>query len=59
MTKELFTVREVARMLDISESALRGYCRQGLVSPKRDKMRNWRWFNKEEVETIKTLIQPR
>jgi DNA-binding transcriptional MerR regulator len=59
MINDLLTVREVSQRLNISESTIRGYCRRGLVKPKRDKSRNWRWFDKNDVKIIKNLIQPR
>ncbi len=59
MKSNFMTIREVATRLNIAESTIRGYCRRGLVKPKRDKTRNWRWFTEEDVQAIKTLIQPR
>jgi DNA-binding transcriptional MerR regulator len=59
MHQEYLTIREVAQKLGISESTIRGYCRKGLIYPKRDAARNWRWFSKEDVEKIIAKTSPR
>jgi len=59
MGKEYLTIREVAQKLNISESTIRGYCRKGLVHPKRDAARNWRWFSANDVMTIVKMVKPR
>jgi len=59
MSKEYLTIREVAQKLNISESTIRGYCRKGLVHPKRDEARNWRWFSANDVAVISKIVKPR
>ena len=59
MNTDYLTIREVSRQLNISESTIRGYCRRGLVKPKRDAARNWRWFSDEDVKIIRNIIKPR
>lgn len=58
MNEKYLTTREVAHKLNISESSIRNYCQRGIISPKRDKARNWRWFSDEEIEKIKSIIKP-
>ena len=59
MSKNYLTIRQASQRLGICESTIRMYCRKGLVKPKRDKARNWRWFTEEDVKKISNIINPR
>lgn len=52
----MYTIREFAKKIDISEHTLRYYEKEGLIKPTKDE-RNYRIFGEEEVEWANFVIK--
>jgi MerR family transcriptional regulator/heat shock protein HspR len=52
-TKEIFTIGDAARMLNIHPETLKTYEQNGLIQPMRKG--NWRYFTKNDIKWIRCI----
>ena len=56
---KLYTIKEAAEVLNISTNKIRFYENKGLISPKRDRENNYRYFSQEELIKLQTILMYR
>lgn len=55
--KQLFLVKDLARMCEMSTDAIRYYTRRGLLNPVRDPVNQYNLYNKRDVQKLNFIAR--
>lgn len=54
-----YSINEVAKLFNITTNKLRFYEKKGLINPSRDETNNYRYYTKEDLVKIQTILMYR
>ncbi|MGF7059017.1 MerR family transcriptional regulator [Brassicibacter mesophilus] len=56
---EKYSINEIAQIFNITTNKLRFFEKKGLITPSRDKTNNYRYYSKEDIAIIQTILMYR
>lgn len=54
-----YTIKEIAKLFNITENKLRFYEKKGLIEPERDDINNYRYYSEEDIIRLQTILMYR